>query len=148
MENDAVGGGVGGSPVPGGYGEAPKGKRFLCSLIDLIGVPMVLGFAFGLLLLLVRTPDGFNTFVLIAVNIAWMIFRDVKYSPGRALLGLRLVSLEGSEKITLSQALIRNVLLIIPGLLLLGYPIELIAVFFVKGGRVMDGPAKTKVVAA
>ncbi len=131
-------GGFGG-PVP-----APKGKRFAAGIIDLIIIPIVLGVILGLILL--KVPESIRSVILVIVNIVWLIFRDVQYSPGRSMIGLKLVSLNG-DKVTLVQALIRNVLLIIPFILVLGYIVEIIALLS-KGERVADGWAKTRVVQA
>jgi uncharacterized RDD family membrane protein YckC len=84
--------------------------------------------------------------VLIAVNIAWLLFRDAVYSPGRAMVKIKIVSLTG-EKVTLLQALVRNILLIIPFVLVVGYIIEII-MLAVKGHRLADLWAKTQVVEA
>lgn len=59
---------------------------------------------------------------------------------------LKLVSL-GGENVTVAQAFIRNILLVIPFLLVLGYIAEAVAVF-VQGDRLMDRLAKTRVVTA
>ena len=120
MEESIAGSSFGG-PAP-----APKGRRFAAGVIDLIIVPIVLGVLMGLLLLSV--PEIVRNVILILVNIAWLIFRDAVYSPGRAMVGLKLVSLTG-EKPTLAQAFIRNVLIIIPFALTTGYPCEMAKIF-------------------
>lgn len=133
--------------VEGGLQEAakaPKGKRFACAIIDLVVIPILLGIVAGLLLF--RAPEGLRNIVLIIINVVWMIFRDFTFSPGRKMVGLKLTSLTGS-KVTLAQAFIRNILLIIPFVLVVGYIIEIIFVF-VKGDRLADGWAKTHVVEA
>lgn len=132
-------GGVGGGPAV-----ASKGKRFAAGAIDLILVPIVLGIIAGLLLL--AAPEGIRNVILILLNIGWMVFRDSVFSPGRKMVGTRLVSLTG-EKVTLAQAFIRNILLIIPFILVAGYIVEIIALI-VKGERMADGWAKTRVVEA
>ncbi len=126
--------------ISGGSAAAPKGRRFASAIIDLIIIPIVLGLILGLLLL--NVPEGVRSGLLIVINIAWLIFRDMVYSPGRAMVGLKLVSQTG--KVTLQQALIRNVLLIIPFVLIVGYIVELIAIL-TKGNRVADAWAKTHV---
>ena len=125
-------------------GAAPKGRRFAAGIIDLIIIPIVLGLVLGLLLL--GVPNGVRSVILVLVNIVWLIFRDVVYSPGRAMVGLKITSLTG-DKVTLAQGLIRNILLIIPFVLVIGYIVELVALI-AKGERVADGWAKTKVVSA
>ena len=133
--------------VTGGSSEstvASKGKRFAAGVIDLILIPIVLGVVAGLLLL--RAPEGIRNVILILLNIAWMVFRDAVFSPGRKMVGTKLVSLAG-EKVSIGQAFIRNILLIIPFVLVIGYIVELVALL-VKGERVADSWAKTRVVEA
>ncbi len=131
---------VTGSPVVGG--QAPKGKRFAAGVIDLVLIPIVLGLIVGLLL--VAAPDTVRSVLLVIVNIAWLIFRDAVYSPGRAMVGLKLISLKG-DKVTLLQAAVRNVLLVIPFVLVVGYIAEIVSLV-AKGVRIADGWAKTRVV--
>ena len=123
---------------------APKGKRFAAGVIDLIIIPIVLGVALGLLLL--KVPESVRSIILVVVNIFWLIVRDSMYSPGRAMVGLKLVSLSG-DKVSIAQAFIRNVLLIIPFVLVVGYIVEIVALA-TKGERIADGWAKTRVVQA
>lgn len=131
--------------VTGGTGQpvsAPKGRRFAAGVIDLIIIPILLGIIAGVALL--GANEAVRNGVLIVTNIAWMLFRDAVYSPGRTMVGLKLISLSG-EKPTLSQALIRNILLIVPFVLLVGYIVEIISLIS-KGTRVADAWAKTSVV--
>ncbi|MBU9889291.1 MAG: RDD family protein [Candidatus Omnitrophica bacterium] len=123
---------------------AGKGKRTAAGVIDLIVVPIILGVIIGLLLLAV--PEGVRSVVLVLVNIIWLIVRDSVFSPGRAMVKIKLVSLTG-EKVTMGQAFIRNILLIIPFVLVIGYIVEIIFVLW-KGHRLADGWAKTQVVEA
>ena len=96
--------------------------------------------------LLLNASEVVRSFVLVGLNICWLCFRDTVFSPGRALVGIKIMSLVGS-KVALKQAVIRNLLLILPFVLLIGYPVEFIALL-VKGERVADSWAKTRVVAA
>lgn len=121
---------------------ASKGKRFAAGLIDLVVIPIVLGVVIGLVLL--AAPDMVRSIVLVLVNILWLVFRDAFYSPGRAMVKIKIVSLTG-EKVTWLQALIRNILLIIPFVLVVGYIVEIV-MLIVKGHRLADGWAKTQVV--
>lgn len=132
--------------MEGSFGQTPasKGKRFAAGVIDLIIIPIVLGLILGILLL--NVPEGIRSVILVLVNIAWLLFRDAVYSPGRAMVGIKVVSLSG-EKVTWGQAFIRNVLLIIPFVLVVGYIVEIIAIV-TKDNRVADKWAKTQVVAA
>lgn len=123
---------------------APKGRRFAAGVIDLIIIPIVLGLILGLILL--NVPEGIRSAILVVVNIAWLIVRDAVYSPGRAMVGLKLISLDGA-KVTIVQSLLRNVLLIIPFVLVIGYIVEIVSLI-VKGDRVADQWAKTRVVSA
>lgn len=123
---------------------AGKGKRTAAGVIDLVVVPIVLGIIIGLVLLAVS--EGVRSVVLVLVNVAWLIVRDSVFSPGRAMVKIKLVSLTGG-KVTLVQALIRNILLIIPFVLVVGYIIEIVFVLW-KGHRLADGWAKTQVVEA
>ena len=123
---------------------APKGKRIASDIVDLLFIPIIIGFVIAFLLL--AAPEPVRNTVLIAVNVAWMIFRDVVFSPGRKMVGIKLVSLSGG-KITMPQALIRNILLIVPFVLLVGYILEAIMVI-IKGERLEDGWAKARVVNA
>ena len=129
----------GGSSAP-----ASKGKRFAAGVVDLIIIPIVLGVILGLLLL--KVPETLRSVILVVVNVIWLIVRDAIYSPGRTMVGLKLVSLS-SDKVTPAQAFIRNILLIIPFVLVIGYIVEIIALLS-KGERVADGWAKTRVVQA
>ena len=121
---------------------ASKGKRFAAGLIDLVVIPIVLGIVIGLVLL--AAPDMVRSIVLVIVNILWLVFRDAVYSPGRAMVKVKIVSLTG-EKVTWLQALIRNILLIIPFVLVVGYIVEIV-MLIVKGHRLADDWAKTQVV--
>ena len=121
---------------------ASKGKRFAAGLIDLVVIPIVLGIVIGLVLL--AAPDMVRSIVLVLVNIIWLVFRDAVYSPGRAMVKIKIASLTG-EKVTILQALIRNILLIIPFVLVVGYILEIV-MLIVKGHRLADNWAKTQVV--
>ncbi len=136
----------GGSDVIGGSssGAVPKGKRFLSALVDLLIIPILLGILAGLILLAV--PEGIRNVILIAINIGWLLFRDTVFSPGRKLVGLKLVTLDGG-KVSLGQAFIRNILLMVPFVLVIGYIIEIVFIL-TKGNRLADTWAKTHVVNA
>ena len=121
---------------------ASKGKRFAAGVIDLVLVPILLGLVIGLLL--VAAPDVARSVILVVANIAWLIVRDAVYAPGRQMVGLKLVSLTGA-KVTVVQAVLRNILLIVPFVLVIGYIVEIVFVLS-KGHRVADGWAKTQVV--
>ncbi|MCM8775880.1 MAG: RDD family protein [Candidatus Omnitrophica bacterium] len=125
MEGSITGGSMlGGTPI--GQPLAPKGRRFAADLIDLFIVPIFLGIIIGFSLLNVR--EVFRSVVLVLINICWMLFRDAIFSPGRAMVGLKLKSLVG-DKVTIAQAFIRNVLLIFPFVLITGYICEATRIF-------------------
>ena len=121
---------------------ASKGKRFAAGLIDLVVIPILLGIVIGLVLL--AAPDMVRSIVLVIVNILWLMFRDAVFSPGRAMVKIKIVSLTG-EKVTWLQAFIRNILLIIPFVLVAGYLIEIV-MLIAKGHRLADNWAKTQVI--
>jgi len=123
---------------------APKGRRFASAVIDLFVIPIILGVLIGIAL--INAPETSRSIILVLVNIIWLLFRDTVFSPGRKLVGLKLVSLTG-DRVTIGQAFIRNVLLLIPFVLLIGYFVETGALI-AKGERVADGWAKTRVVLA
>ena len=132
-----TGGAVGGEA-------APKGKRFIAAVVDLVAIPILLGVLAGVLL--IPVPEVVRNVILVLINIAWLIFRDAVVSPGRNMVGLKLVSLTG-QKVSAGQAFIRNILLIIPFVLVVGYIVELIFVL-TKDNRLADQWAKTRVVNA
>jgi len=123
---------------------APKGKRILAAIFDLVIVPIILGIVFGLLL--VAADQAVRNVILILVNAGWLIFRDVVYAPGKAMAGIKLVSASGG-KVTIGQAVVRNLLLMVPFVLLVGYIVEMVMIF-VKGERLGDKWAKAQVIVA
>lgn len=133
-----------GEQVSGVQNSAPKGKRVIAALVDLLAIPILLGIVAGLLLLAV--PEMIRNILLVLINIGWLLVRDGVFSPGRKMVGLKLVSLSG-EKVTLAQAFIRNILLMVPFVLVIGYVIEIIFVL-AKGNRLADQWAHTRVVSA
>ena len=122
---------------------APKGRRIASNINDLVLVPVLLGVAIGLMIIPIPT-EWIRTTILISVNVLWLLFRDLVFSPGRKMVGLVVVGEEG-QKITFAQAFIRNILIMIPFVLVVGYPVELIFVL-TKGCRLSDKWARTKVV--
>ena len=130
--------------ITGGTEVAPKGKRFLSALVDLLIVPIILGVIAGLVLMAV--PEAIRNILLIAINIGWLIFRDVVFSPGRKLVNLKIASADGGP-VSIGQAFIRNILLMVPFVLVVGYIVEIVFIAW-KGHRLADGWAKTKIVSA
>jgi hypothetical protein len=66
---------------------APKGVRFAAAYIDMVVMAVILGVTAGILLaiigLVVEIPISVRTGFMVAMNIAWLIFRDTIFSPGR-----------------------------------------------------------------
>lgn len=122
---------------------ASRGKRFIAAMIDLILVPVLLGAFLALFTFWLFGTNAFN-FLFYLVYVGWVIFRDTIFSPGRSLVGISLISLEG-EKVTVQQAFKRNLLIILPFIGILGYLVEMISLIM-TGERVMDSWAKTKVI--
>jgi uncharacterized RDD family membrane protein YckC len=127
---------------------APVGKRIVAGLIDFVVAPVVIGIVLGLLFVVLGNaiPESVRSIILILANIIWLIVRDTVFAPGRLIMKLKLVSLS-SDKVSLGQAVLRNILLIIPVVLIVGYILELVWVC-VKGNRLADSWAKTQVVEA
>ena len=138
---------VGGAPA--GPEIASKGKRFLAAIFDLIVIPIILGVVAGLLL--IAAPAGIRNVILIVVNIAWMTLKDVAFfggaAPGKKMAGIKVISVDSGQKISMGQAFIRNILLIVPFVLVIGYIVEII-MLIATGERLGDKWAKTKVVVA
>jgi uncharacterized RDD family membrane protein YckC len=125
-----------------------KGRRLSAALIDLALIPFALGLLLGFLL--ISVPQEAKYIIMVVVNIVWMMLKDLLWqgaAPGKRLLGLKVISIETGAKITIPQAFIRNLLLFIPLVFLVGYPIEIIMIL-AKGERLGDILAKTKVVKA
>ena len=127
---------------------APVGKRIVAGLIDFIVAPIVIGIVLGILFVVLGNalPEAARSVILIAANIVWLLVRDTVFAPGRLVMKLKLVSLT-SEKVSFKQALVRNILLIIPVVLIVGYILELVWVC-TKGHRLADDWAKTQVIEA
>jgi uncharacterized RDD family membrane protein YckC len=121
-EGSEVTGGAAGGSASG----APKGRRFAAALVDLLIIPIILGVVAGVVLIAV--PDSLRNIVLVAINVLWLVVRDMFFSPGRMLVGLKLESTKGS-RVTLLQAVIRNVTIGIPFVLTAGYPCEIARIF-------------------
>jgi len=137
---------VGGGSAPVAKA-ASRGKRWLAATsYDLVYVPFLIGFVAGLVL--INASDWIRVVILVILNVAWVVVKDLNcsmLSPGKRMAGLKVVS-ETGEAITTQQAFLRNILLIIPGVLFFGYIIEAAMLLF-TGERLGDKWAKTKVVA-
>ena len=149
MVDDIRQGIVGGEGAAGeSQSPAPRGLRWLAATsYDLVYIPFVIGFLAGLVLF--NAPDWLRIVILIFLNIAWVVGKDLNnsmLSPGKRMAGIKVVSSETGQPVTLGQAAFRNILLIIPGVLFIGYIVEALMLIF-TGERLGDRWAKTKVVA-
>lgn len=136
-----------GASAPTTEKRAKPGLRVVAAIsFDLVIVPFFIGFFAGLVLF--NAPDVLRVIVLVLLNVAWVVGKDLNnsfLSIGKRLTGIKVVSADSGQAITLKQSFIRNLLLIVPGVLFFGYPIELI-VLLTKGERLGDKWAKTAVV--
>lgn len=133
-----------------GLQDARRGKRFAAAVIDLFLVPLFLGIIFGLVLIAV--PPMARNIILVLVNIGWMAIRDSfnGAGPGKRMVGIKVVKADTGEALTfanIKEGLIRNVLLYVPFILLIGGIVEIGMLGF-KGFRFGDKWANTRVVDA
>ncbi len=133
---------TGGMPVGK---EASLGARFLASLFDLVVIPILLGIIFGLLFF--AAAPTLRNIVLVFVNIAWTCLRDIRggVGPGKKMAGIKVVTVDGGTP-TLGQHILRNILIWVPFILLIGFIIEVFMIFVLRKDRLGDQWAKTKVV--
>jgi len=136
------------SEAPASIGEkATPGLRIVAAVsFDLVIVPFFIGFFAGLILF--NAPDLLRVSVLVLLNVVWVVGKDLNnsfLSLGKRLVGIKVVSATTGQAITIQQAFIRNLLLIVPGILFFGYPVELFMLIF-KGERLGDKWAKTVVI--
>lgn len=122
---------------------ASKGKRVAAALIDLLVIPLVIGMAWGFLCIALKLQTAM-TVGSILLNAGWLIVRDAAFAPGRKMVSIKLVNLQG-EPPTIGQAILRNIHLMIPFVLVAAYVIELIMLLS-TGRRLADSWAKTTVV--
>lgn len=112
-------------PVTGGQPStpevAPKGRRIAAGIIDFLVIPFFLGLVLGMVLLALN--DAARTVIFVLINLLWVLFRDYIYSPGRAMVGTKIISLTGG-RISIGQAIVRNVLLVVPYVLGAGFACE------------------------
>ena len=123
---------------------ASIGKRFAAAIVDLIVIPFVIGIIVGLMFAATKADQGLQMVILIGFNVGWLIFRDMVGSPGRAMVGIKLQKTDGSP-VSFGTAISRNIHLMIPFVLLIGYLVELIALLS-TGQRLADRWANTIVV--
>ncbi len=129
---------------------APVGKRLLAAIFDLIFIPILIGLVSGFLLMAV--PATPRTVILVLINVAWLGLRDLTGAgPGKMMAGIKVVDAKTGEALTVAQGFIRNLLLYIPFVLVIGYIVELIVLLSSSaqtGQRLGDKMAGTKVVVA
>ncbi len=70
---------------------ASKTKRLVAALTDMVNIPVVLGILIGTVLL--TASDAVRSTVLVFVNIAWLVFRDAVFSPGRIFKVRRIINI-------------------------------------------------------
>jgi uncharacterized RDD family membrane protein YckC len=122
-------------------------KRISAGIIDCVILPSFIIFVFRLLLIF--QPPAFSNFAVLGIAIIWFSFKDLLFegcAPGKKIFGLRVISKATGQKITARQGFIRNVLLFVPLVALIGFPLELI-VLLAKKERFGDVWAGTEVIA-
>lgn len=76
---------------PTGGPSVSKARRFASDWADLIIIPVILGFVMGILTSFIQQEIIRNT-LLIVMNVAWLLFRDAVFSPGRILKGRKITT--------------------------------------------------------
>jgi len=133
-----------------------KTKRVVAASIDMVVLPISIGIVCGLALIAANLDPLTRDKVLNIVNYLYYLIcsRDFVYSPGRHLCGIELVDSKtkvricfyrGNFLLNLWKSFLRNALLIVPFVLVLGYLVEIIAVIW-KGHRIADKWAGVEVV--
>lgn len=139
-------------PLPKGQ-RGLKIRRLIAAGIDLILYPLIFGILMGISFLGVET--FFRNQALFWTNIIGnaLIWRDYIFSPGRYFLGLRLVSVNNEAPMVicssrfgsnLVKVILRNLFLLIPFVLVVGYAFEVVMVL-ITGNRFSDRIAGTTV---
>ena len=126
----------------------------IAAAIDLILVPMVFGVLIGVVLINTSERERTKYLRILDVAFAFLFQRDFVYSPGRHILGLQLIDIKtggqicfyrGNILVNFIKATVRNLLLFIPFVLVIGYILETIMVLW-KGYRLMDRIAGVQVI--
>jgi uncharacterized RDD family membrane protein YckC len=123
---------------------ASTGKRIAAAAIDLLLIPIVIGVVLGIILVATKADQSVQMVLMVGFNVAWMIVRDMGFAPGRMMVGIRLVKTDGGP-VGFGTAIGRNIHLVIPLVLIIGYLVEFISLL-ATGHRVADVWAGTKVV--
>jgi len=131
-------------------------KRLLAAFIDLAILPLLIGLGVGIFLSNVDESTRTKTLSAVGVLLSYIVFfRDFIYSPGRHIFGLDLVNSKtkvrvcfyrGNILLNLLKAFLRNVLFVIPLVLVIAYIVETFMVFK-KGHRLTDRWLGTEVIA-
>lgn len=124
MANEMTEKGVGGPAEPK---RAKRWKRVIVDIVELLVIPFVTGLGLGYVI--GNAPAWIQVAVLGGMNAAWILFRDWSFSPGRWIFRLRLIDLRTGEKPKFVPSVVRNILIIAPGLVLGGYLGEFARVF-------------------
>lgn len=130
-----------------------KIKRLVAASIDLILYPLVFGIMIGTGLVSVEAFS--RNQVLSWINFVGnaLVWRDYIFSPGRYFLNLRLVTIGNEAPVmicssrfgsNLVRVILRNLFLLIPFVLIVGYAFEIIMVL-ITGNRFSDRIAGTTV---
>ncbi len=133
-----------------------KTKRVLAALVDMIGLPVIVGVIEGLLIIFFKINEPVRGRILESLNFSFSLifWRDFIYSPGRHLFGIELVDAKskvpicfyrGNFFLNLWRSFLRNILLTVPFVLIIGYFIEIVMVVR-KGHRIADKWADVEVV--
>jgi len=122
-----------------------KKRRFLAALIDLLVIPAIF-----IVAVTVSLRSELPLYVQVFFNVVWLSIRDMwgGAGPGKRVMHLQVVLQETGEplsKQTLVHGVLRNLLLMIPFVLVLGYFVEVL-MLAVRGERLGDAMAKTTVV--
>jgi len=133
-------------PTQQTFSKAPISKRVFAACIDCGLIPLFAAFIISVLLILI--PGSLRNFLVLFMSIAWFSFKDTFFEgagPGKKIFGLRVISKATGKKITAGQGFIRNVLLLLPIISIIGVPLEFF-ILLLKGERFGDKWAGTKVV--
>ena len=71
-----------------------KTKRILAALIDMVGLPIIMGMTGGMVVVIANISDPLRQRLLESLNLVFSLifWRDFVYSPGRHLFGIEFSS--------------------------------------------------------
>ena len=133
-----------------------KTKRILAALIDMVGLPIIMGMTGGMVVVIANISDPLRQRLLESLNLVFSLifWRDFVYSPGRHLFGIELVDARtkvrvcfyrGNFFLNLWKSFLRNIFLVVPFVLVIGYVVEILMVIL-KGTRIADKWAGVEVI--